>query len=67
MSFSKNVHFNCVDVIAYEKIRVFLGVLRGGRGRITDKLVNVQVYVSNVIVPNVGGGISVIKRRQSLI
>lgn len=27
--------------------------LRGGRGRITDRLVNMQVYVSNVIVSKV--------------
>lgn len=32
---------------------VYTWEVRGGRGRITDKLVNVQVYPSNVIVSKV--------------
>lgn len=36
-----------------------------GKGRITDKLVNVQVYVSNVIVSKVGGKFCNKKRTES--
>lgn len=47
------------------QIFVYSWELKGGRGRITDKLVNVQVCVSNVIVSNVGGKFCNKKERVS--